>query len=153
MHVAVSTFSEVFSWGRKDAELIWYHAKGDCTSDPSIEASSPSWMPQPLSVLGVRSCNSLLRQSCKLIPMTAVVTMSSVLGFCSTGTTMLLWEQWLWYPPYLRIACFEPKLYRENIIRTVKETICMPAFLSEGAGSSEPPEDSAEDWWSWGKSF
>lgn len=29
----------------------------------------------------------------------------------------------------------------------------MPAFLSEGAGRSELPEDSAEDQWSLGKSF
>lgn len=76
MHVALLTFS----WSRKDGELIWYHDKGDCISDPV----SHRWMPHPLCILRVKSCSSLLCQSCKLIPVTAVVTLPSVLGFSST---------------------------------------------------------------------
>lgn len=50
----------------------------------SLTLCSPRWMPYPLYVLGVKSCSSLLCRSCKLIPVTAVVTLPSVLGFGST---------------------------------------------------------------------
>lgn len=41
MHVALLTFS----WSRKDGELIWYHDKGECISDPVLsQMNAPSFV-------------------------------------------------------------------------------------------------------------
>lgn len=127
MHVALLTFSEGFSWSRKDGELIWYHDKGDCISGPVLSQMNAL----AFVCLGVKSCSSLLCQSCKLIPVTAVVTLPSVLGF---GSTEMFFRS---NDSCTHCSSDFQKLYRENIIRTVEEAVCVPVLLSAGAGRSE----------------
>lgn len=91
-------------------------------------------MPKPLYVLGVKSCNSLLCQSCKLIPVTAVETLPSVLGF---GSTKIFFGAMTHVPSVAQTWLLPTEVYRENIIRTVEEAVCVPVLLSEGAGRSE----------------
>lgn len=61
----------------------------------------------------------LLKQSCKLTLVMVVLTLSLVLGFCSTMTGMFPWEKCPSSPTIAR-TCFNQKLHRKNIIKTVE---------------------------------
>lgn len=79
---ACSSFDLIFFFLRVGRMGSWYDTMTRVTV--ALTLYSPRWMPCPFYVLGVKPYSSLLRQSCKLIPVTAVVTLSSVLGFGST---------------------------------------------------------------------
>ena len=61
----------------------------------------------------------LLKQSCKLTLVMVVLTLSLVLGFCSTMTGMFPWEKCPSSPTIAR-TCFNQKLHRKNIIKTME---------------------------------
>lgn len=61
MHVALLTFS----WSRKDGELIWYHDKGDCISDPVLsQMNAPSFVYFEGEVVQFSALSELQAHSC-----------------------------------------------------------------------------------------